>query len=125
MITNRPPSLVGIYNTQRVLASGEHVTADEAYLRESILKPGNRLSAGYDNTMPEYEGQLSEDDVLNLIAYIHSLNSPTQKGKPMPGENVEKGSSSDTAANAHAETSKMALGQEESKNPGDTTMSET
>jgi cytochrome c oxidase subunit 2 len=123
--TNSAPSLVGIYGKQRVLSSGENVTADEAYLRESILKPNNRITAGYLNTMPTYDQQLSEEDVLDLIAYIHSLNMPATKGKVMPGEGVYKGSVSGTQANTLDEKSGMAIGQEESRNLGETKLSET
>ena len=125
MSTNAAPSLVGIYNKQRVLSSGENVTADDAYLRESILKPGNRLTAGYENTMPTYDGQLSEEDVVDLIAYIKSMNQPSTKGTMMPGENVYKGSVSGTAANADRQTSHMAIGQEASRNLGETNLNDT
>ena len=123
--TNGAPSLYGIYGKQRVLSSGENVTADDAYLRESILKPGNRLTAGYLATMPTYDQQLTEEDVMDLIAYIKSLNMPSDQGKMMPGEGIYKGSLSATDANTTAETSKTAFGQEGSRNLGETKMNET
>lgn len=123
--TNAAPSLVGIYGKQRVLSSGVNVTADDAYMREAILKPNNRITAGYVNTMPDYAGQLSEEDVLDLVAYIRTLNQPSTKGKVMPGEGVYKGSASGTAANRTTESSNMALGKEASRNLGETKMDET
>jgi len=123
--TNTAPSLVGIYNKQRVLSSGENVTADDAYLRESILKPHNRLTAGYLDTMPEYDGQLSEEDTLDLIAYIRSLNPGSKKGIMMPGEGIYKGSMATSAANEEAKTSNMAEGNEASQNLGETNLKET
>jgi cytochrome c oxidase subunit 2 len=66
----RAPSLAGIFNKDRSLANGVKRKADEEYLRESILRPHNVLTAGYEDTMPEYDKQISEQDVLNLIAFI-------------------------------------------------------
>ena len=75
--TLRAPSLYGIIGSKRQLATGETVVADETYLRESILRPHSRLTAGYDRSMPVYEGQLSEEEVLELIAYIRELGPDT------------------------------------------------
>jgi cytochrome c oxidase subunit II len=73
--TLRAPSLFGIYGKKRVFSDGTSMIADEAYLRESILDPYNHITAGYGQSMPVYKGQLSEDDVLNLIAFIKSSGS--------------------------------------------------
>lgn len=67
----RGPTLVNIAGTTRP-TSGGNVKADDAYLRESILTPWQKLTKGYGQTMPTYAGQLSEEDVLNLIAYVKS-----------------------------------------------------
>jgi cytochrome c oxidase subunit 2 len=47
--------------------------ADEDYLRESILNPGAKLVAGYDDIMPTFKGQVDEEDIIQLIAFIRSL----------------------------------------------------
>jgi cytochrome c oxidase subunit II len=70
--TVKGPSLGGLYGRTRRMADGGTLVADEAYLREAILRPHNRLTAGYGPTMPAYEGQISEVDVLNLIAFIRT-----------------------------------------------------
>jgi len=49
------------------------VVADEAYLRESILRPQAKIVAGYRTQMPTFEGQVTEEQLLQLIAYIKSL----------------------------------------------------
>jgi cytochrome c oxidase subunit 2 len=72
----RCPPLGGIYGTTVALQDGTTVTADESYLRESILNPAAHIVAGYKNEMPLYLGQLGEEDVLQLIAYIKTLPSP-------------------------------------------------
>jgi cytochrome c oxidase subunit 2 len=85
--TLRAPALAGIFGKTRRMSNGDTVTVDESYLRESILKPHNRLSAGYDRSMPIYEGQLGEDEVLELIAYLKTMGAPTS---PVPTSNVRR-----------------------------------
>lgn len=73
--TDRGPTLFGIYGTKRPLDKNETAIADPSYLRESLLDPYHKLSLGYDRTMPSYKGQLSEEQVLNLIEYMKTLGS--------------------------------------------------
>ncbi len=68
------PSLSGIYGHPVPLEGGTFVTADDQYLHDSILKPSSQIVAGYKNIMPSYEGQMSEQDVIALVAYIKSLS---------------------------------------------------
>lgn len=67
------PSFQGLYNNERPLADGSTVTADEAYLIESILNSQARVAEGYNPVMPAYQGQLSDDQVAQLVEYIKSL----------------------------------------------------
>jgi cytochrome c oxidase subunit 2 len=69
----RGPILNGLPGSEVLLLNGQRVIADDAYLRESILMPAARVVAGYQPVMPTYQGQLGEEDVANLIAYIKSL----------------------------------------------------
>jgi cytochrome c oxidase subunit 2 len=55
------------------LRDGTTVVADEAYIRESILRPTAKVVDGYEPIMPSYEGLLSEERLLQLVAYIKSL----------------------------------------------------
>jgi cytochrome c oxidase subunit II len=73
--TGGAPSLNGLYDGTVKLADGSAVTADESYLRESILAPNAKIVAGYQPVMPSYTGQLSEEQILSLIAYIKTLES--------------------------------------------------
>lgn len=66
------PPLEGIYAKQMPLASGEIVTADDQYLRDSILLPGKQISAGYPNVMPSFTGHISEAEIMQIIAYLKS-----------------------------------------------------
>jgi mono/diheme cytochrome c family protein len=58
-----------------VLPSGKStiVTADEAYLHESILNSTDKIVKGYQPIMPSYRNQLTEEQVSQLVAYIRSL----------------------------------------------------
>jgi cytochrome c oxidase subunit 2 len=56
------------------LQNGQQVVADLAYLREAILDPGAKVVAGYQATMPTYQGQVSEEEILQLIAYMQTLS---------------------------------------------------
>jgi cytochrome c oxidase subunit 2 len=69
------PSLAGVFGKQIALASGETLVADEGYLRESILHPQARIVAGYQPVMPTYQGLVSEEDVMRLVAYVKSLRA--------------------------------------------------
>jgi cytochrome c oxidase subunit 2 len=73
--SGRGPSLDGVFGHAVQLTSGEKLVADESYLRESILDPGAKVVAGYTPIMPVFRGQLSEEQMLDLIAYIRSLGN--------------------------------------------------
>jgi len=76
--TGRAPSLNGVYGAQVLLADGTTVAADDAYIRESILEPNAKVVSGFQpNIMPNFKGQLSEESVIQLIAYIKSLSPST------------------------------------------------
>lgn len=69
----RAPLLDGIYGKPVPLATGEIVTVDDRYLRDSILLPAKQISAGYENIMPSYTGQLSEEEIMQILAYLKSI----------------------------------------------------
>ena len=78
----RGPSLAGIFNQPQPLDNGQTAIADEEYLRESILRPGDKIVAGYDPIMPSYQGQIDEEQLLQIIEYIKGLdNSGTDQGQ--------------------------------------------
>jgi cytochrome c oxidase subunit 2 len=75
----RGPNLVGVYGKPVLLRDGTSVIADDAYVRESILNPGAKVVAGFQPIMPSFQGVLTEDQVLSLVAYIKSLSINEQK----------------------------------------------
>ena len=77
--TGKGPPLVGVYGKPVKLSDGSTVIADDAYLRESVLYPSAKIVQGYGPIMPTFKGQVTEEQLLQLIAYIKSL-SP-QEGK--------------------------------------------
>lgn len=81
---SRGPSLAGQFGKMIPLADGSAVPADDGYLRESIVRPGSKIVAGYQNLMPTFEGQLSEEELNDLVAYIKSLGA-TETASPTPG----------------------------------------
>ena len=77
--TVRAPSLEGVFGGPVPLSDGSVVTADEHYIRDSILNPQAQVAAGYQPVMPTFAGQISEDDLAKLVAYIESVG-PKRSG---------------------------------------------
>jgi len=69
------PSHVGIFGSRRQFADGSNVIADDNYIRESILNPSAKIVAGYAPVMPPYQGRVSEEEILDIIAFIKSEKS--------------------------------------------------
>lgn len=67
------PPMEGLFGKQEKLTTGESITVDEEYLRESILNPNAKIVAGYQPIMPPYVGRVTEEGLLQLVAYIKSL----------------------------------------------------
>ncbi len=77
--TVHAPSLAGLYGSVVHLQGGTTVIADERYIRDSILLPASQIVAGYPPIMPSFAGQIGEDDLMKLIAYIQSLGREGSK----------------------------------------------
>jgi cytochrome c oxidase subunit 2 len=71
--SGRGPSLVGVFGSMVTLDNGTTLTADESYLRESILNSQAKTVAGYQRLMPTFQGLVNEDGIASLIEYIKSL----------------------------------------------------
>lgn len=69
----RGPSLVGVFGQEVELEGGQTVVADEEYLRESIVNPRAKIVAGYPSIMPTYQGQISDEGLQQIVAYLKSL----------------------------------------------------
>jgi cytochrome c oxidase subunit 2 len=74
--TVNAPRLEGVYGKPVPIQKGQEVgfvTADDRYIRDSILMPKSEVVAGYEPLMPSYQGQIDEADLLKIIAYIKSI----------------------------------------------------
>ncbi|HUZ12621.1 MAG TPA: cytochrome c oxidase subunit II [Caulobacteraceae bacterium] len=69
------PPLDGLYGSRVPLAGGGFALADENYIHDCILLPHKRVPAGYAPIMPSFQGVLSEDQLVPLIAYIKTLKA--------------------------------------------------
>ncbi|MGH9913970.1 MAG: cytochrome c oxidase subunit II [Pyrinomonadaceae bacterium] len=101
----RAPYLSGIYSKPIRLEKDQQVVADENYFRESILTPAARIAAGYQNIMPSFQGQLTEEQLVQLITFLKYLGTEQQQfpllstplgPQPSPagagGDNINKSS---------------------------------
>jgi cytochrome c oxidase subunit 2 len=71
----RGPSLAGVYGSTLQLANGQSAQVNEAYLRDAILNPSQHITAGYSPIMPTYQGQISEDGLIDIVEYLKTLNT--------------------------------------------------
>jgi cytochrome c oxidase subunit 2 len=76
------PSLLGVYGNPVKLTTGETVTADDAYMRESVLLPKAKVVLGYTPIMPSFQGQMTDEQLNDVIAYLRALG----KAQPKPKE---------------------------------------
>ncbi|MGA9520163.1 MAG: cytochrome c [Myxococcaceae bacterium] len=67
------PSFVGLFGKQEKLTNGQVIQVDDAYLRESILNPGAKVTTGFLPTMPPFKGRLTDAEIDALIAFIKSI----------------------------------------------------
>ena len=75
--TVRAPPLEGVFGSPVPLSNGSTLIADERYVHDSIVSPGKQIVAGYANLMPSYAGQISEEDLVKVVAYVESLAAET------------------------------------------------
>jgi cytochrome c oxidase subunit 2 len=73
--TARGPNLAGVYGSKLTLTNGSEVLVNEAYLRDAILNPSEHVTAGFAPIMPTYQGQISEDGLIDLVEYIKTLQT--------------------------------------------------
>ena len=87
-----------MFGKQVMLADARTVLADENYIRESIVNPQAKIVQGFQPIMPTFAGQVSEEDLLKLLAYIKSLQAAQKTSLA-----VESPQSMQTSAGAPAQ----------------------
>lgn len=85
----RGAKLEGLFNTEVHLVGGGTAIADEDYIRNSILNPASQVVEGYQPIMPTFKGQVTEEQLNGLVAYIKSL-SPNAAAAPAAKKPDEK-----------------------------------
>jgi cytochrome c oxidase subunit 2 len=79
--------LAGVFGSTVQLMDGRKVVVDENYIRESVMNPQAKIVLGYQPIMPTFQGTVSEENLLQLIAYIKTLKAPAAKpGAPAAGK---------------------------------------
>jgi len=73
--TGRGPQLAGIYGRPERTQEGQTRVVDEALIRQALVNPGSIHLAGYQSIMPTYAGQVDEEQINQLIAYVKSLGA--------------------------------------------------
>jgi cytochrome c oxidase subunit 2 len=71
--TQRAPLLEGLFGKTVFLKDHAPVVADMGYIRESILYPRAKIVQGWEPIMPTFKGQVGEEDLIQLVAYVKSL----------------------------------------------------
>ena len=106
----RGAKLEGIYNHDVKLVGGATVKADEQYLRNSILNPSSQVVEGFQPIMPTFKGQVTEEQLNALIAYIKSLtpNAAASTGTTpaTPAANANTAATNKPVAKPAANTNK-------------------
>jgi cytochrome c oxidase subunit 2 len=80
----RGPALQNLFGQPVTLQDGRTVVADEAYIRESIVNPQAKVVAGFQPLMPTFQGLVTEEQLLQLIAYVRSLTKPAPAAGTAP-----------------------------------------
>jgi cytochrome c oxidase subunit 2 len=95
----RGAKLEEIFGTDIKLTNGQTVRVDEAYIRNSIVNPSSQVVEGYQPIMPTFKGQISEEQMLALVAYIKSLtkNANSAGTTSMPKTATNSASNTNTA----------------------------
>jgi cytochrome c oxidase subunit II len=112
--TARAPSLYGFFGKMRKFKNGSSLVADEAYFRKSLIDPYELINEGYENTMSAYN-DVSEEEILNLMAYVKSLGTSAEpkigqpsieprKGEEFSGNNYQEPPKFSVGALAHEQT---------------------
>ncbi len=83
-VQGRGPNLTGIFGKPVQLEDGRTVIADEDYIRESIVNSQAKIVSGFKPIMPIFQGQISDEQLNALVAYVKSLSQAPagQAGTP-------------------------------------------
>jgi cytochrome c oxidase subunit 2 len=109
----RGAKLEGVFGSQVKLTDGSTVTADDNYIRNSILNPASQVVEGYQPIMPTFKGQVTEEQLNALVAYVKSLTpgaSTTTSAAPAPAANTAGSASGNSMTPSKADRGKQTAG---------------
>lgn len=108
--SQRGAKLEGIFNHDVKLVGGATVKADEEYIKNSILNPSGQVVEGFQPIMPTFKGQVTEEQLLSLVAYIKSLSgdqsATTTTAAPAPAAGPAASNTANTSNRTPANTSR-------------------
>lgn len=102
----RGAKLEGIFNHDVKLVGGATVKADENYIRNSILNPSSQVVEGFQPIMPTFKGQVTEEQLNSLVAYIKSLSPSAAASTVAPAANANSAAANNAAAKPAASSNK-------------------
>jgi cytochrome c oxidase subunit 2 len=94
----RGPALAGLFGSKVFLGNGQTLTADEAYIRESIENPAAKVVNSFNPIMPTFQGQVTPEQLIQIISYIKSLQITNSSGTTPAGPKAPPAASSATPA---------------------------
>lgn len=94
----RGPALTGLFGKQVFLTNGQTIVADEGYVRESIENPSAKLVNGFGPIMPTFQGQVTPDQLIQIMAFIKSLRGPSSETATPPAAPAAAASPSTSVA---------------------------
>ena len=86
--------LEGLFGSEVKLTNGQTVTANDEYIRNSILNPGGQIVEGYQPIMPTFKGQVTEEQLIQLVAYVKSLSGSKSSNSPASGSSANTANTS-------------------------------
>ena len=78
----RGPALVGLFGSRVFLTNNQTLTADEAYIRESIENPSAKVVSGFNPIMPTFQGQVTPEQLIQIMSFIKSLQVSGPQSPP-------------------------------------------
>ena len=98
----RGAKLENVFNTDVHLVGGAVVKADENYIRNSILNPTSQVVEGFQPIMPTFKGQVTEEQLNSLVAYIKSLSPNAAAATAAPAANANSAAANKAPGNTAA-----------------------
>jgi hypothetical protein len=109
--------LTGLFGKDQKLNNGQTVQFEEEYIRNSILNPQGQIVEGYQPIMPTFKGQVTEEQLVSLVAYIKSLSGNTSVGGQGAGGTTTGGSTSASSSSTTVNTPNGVTNATNTTNP--------